>query len=333
MLPLRINNLPPWDCWQLIPTPCGWCPSKRHPSGGSKTSGHLGRSCIQRSGYTRGFREAIRFNEAKPDFLKACGFPAGDIHTAVECIWMVDDFDPETRQIDLQYINRQSAGKKKRKRSTKHPVPKKIWQVIFAILIFTKSSKIHRFHVAPFRLGFRTHPSVGLLLLCSRYSLQALLLARPMQDSKSWKVPPSKRCFVMSIKKQLSFRFRCSMTLQNTQYILFWSIASRIGLCSYYHRTSCVCFRFAGHASSFPMPTLHQNTSSFCSSLLKSELGMRAAGHSIKLKRQVLLELDLKVRRLVKSTWTRTRPPSTVCGFASSTLLERASGLLPWLSE
>lgn len=115
MLSLRINNLPPWDCWQLIPTPCGWCPSKRHPSGGSKTSGHLGRSCIQRSGYTRGFREAIRFNEAKPDFLNACGFPAGDIHTAMECIWMVGDLDPETTQIDLQYINRQSAGKKKEK--------------------------------------------------------------------------------------------------------------------------------------------------------------------------------------------------------------------------
>lgn len=83
------------------PTPCGWCPSKRHPSGGSKTPGHLGRSCIQRSGYTRGFREAIRFNEGKPDLLKACGFRAGDMHTAVECRWMVDDFDPETTQIDL----------------------------------------------------------------------------------------------------------------------------------------------------------------------------------------------------------------------------------------
>lgn len=46
-------------------------------------------------------------------------------YTAVECIWMVGDFDPETTQIDLQYINRQSAGKKKRKRSTKHPVGKK----------------------------------------------------------------------------------------------------------------------------------------------------------------------------------------------------------------
>ncbi len=163
---------------------------------------------------------------------------------------------------------------------------------------------------------------MGLLLLCSRYSLQALLLASPMQDSKNWKVPPFQLFCDVNQKKRLDSD-------------VAWLCKIPIGFCSYYHRTSYVCFRFGGHASQFPIPTLHRNTSSFSSSLLKSELGMRAAGHSIKFKRHALLETlpDLKESHLMKSTRTRMRPPSTVRGFASSTLLERASGLLPWLSE